>query len=101
MNFFSKTKPAAPGVTIRNVLGEEIDRIEGVWHLENAELSHRNWPHADLSGLYLDGANCEGINLFGARLIKTSFPRCNLRAAEISFANAYGTSCANLFLSSV
>jgi len=46
--------------------------------------------HADLIGLSLDGANCEGINLFGARLVKTSFSRCNLRDAEISYADVSG-----------
>jgi hypothetical protein len=58
---FEKPKPTPPGVIIRNVLGEVIDRVEGVWHLANADLHGRQWPHADLSGLSLDGANCEGI----------------------------------------
>ena len=43
MNFFSmfsKPKPA-PFVVIRNVLGEEIDRVEGVWDLCNADLRGR------------------------------------------------------------
>jgi uncharacterized protein YjbI with pentapeptide repeats len=92
---FTKPKPIPPGVVIRNVVGEQIDYVAGVWDLTNAELSHRQWQHANLSGLSLDGANCEGINLFGARLVKTSFSRCNLRAAEISFANAYGTNFTN------
>ena len=48
------------------------------------------WLHADLSGMSLDGANCEGINLFGARLVRTSFSRCNLRNAELSFSDATG-----------
>ena len=85
---FSKPKPTPPGVIIRNRLGEEIDRVEGVWSLENAELRHRQWLHADLSGLSLDGANCEGINLFGARLVRTSLSRCNLHNAELSFSDA-------------
>lgn len=87
---FSKPKPSPPGVIIRNRLGEEIDRVESVWHLTNADLRHRQWPHANLSGMSLDGANCEGINLFGARPIKTSFSGCNLRNAELSFSNATG-----------
>jgi uncharacterized protein YjbI with pentapeptide repeats len=41
-----------------------------------------------LPGLSLDGANCEGIDLFGARLIRTSFCRANLRNAELSFSDA-------------
>lgn len=85
---FSKPKPKPPGVLILNRLGEEIDRVEGVWDLENADLRGRQWPHADLSGLPLDGADCEGINLFGARLVKTSFSRCNLKDAELSFSDA-------------
>jgi uncharacterized protein YjbI with pentapeptide repeats len=43
----------------------------------------------------LNGANCEGINLFGARLVKTSFCRTNLRGAEISFANTTGADFRN------
>jgi uncharacterized protein YjbI with pentapeptide repeats len=43
----------------------------------------------DRAGQWLDGADCEGINLFGARLVKTSFARCNLRNAELSFSDAY------------
>jgi hypothetical protein len=31
------------GVVIWNVLLEEIDRVEGVWHLANADLRHRQW----------------------------------------------------------
>jgi len=85
---FAKPKPTPPGVIIRNVLGEEIDCVNGVRHLENADLRHRRWHHADLSGISLDGANCEGINLFGARLVRTSFCRANLRNAERSFSNA-------------
>jgi uncharacterized protein YjbI with pentapeptide repeats len=95
VNFLSKTKPAAPGVTIRNVLGEEIDYVAGVWDLTNAELSHRQWQHANPSGLSLDGANCEGINLFGARLVKTSFSRCDLRNAELSFSDATSAKFSN------
>jgi uncharacterized protein YjbI with pentapeptide repeats len=86
-SMFSKPKPV-PVVIIRNVLGEEIDRLEGVRDLVNADLRHRQWPHADLSGLSLDGANCEGIDLFGARLVSTSFCRVNLQNAELSFSDA-------------
>jgi uncharacterized protein YjbI with pentapeptide repeats len=89
-DLFATPKPTPPGVIIRNVLGEEIDSVEGVWNLENADLRHRQWAHADLSGMSLNSANCEGINLFGARLVKTSFCRANLRGAEISFADATG-----------
>jgi len=87
---FAKPKPTPPGVIIRNRLGEVIDRVDGVWHLENADLRGRQWTHADLSGLSLDGAHCEGINLFGARLVRTTFSRCNLRGAEISYADVSG-----------
>jgi uncharacterized protein YjbI with pentapeptide repeats len=87
-DLFAKPKPM-PVVIIRNVLGEEIDRVAG-YDLSGQDLRGRNWSHADLSGRSLDGANCEGINLFGARLVKTSFSRTNLRSAEISFADATG-----------
>jgi hypothetical protein len=92
---FPKPKPTPPGVIIRNRLGEQIDHVEGVWHLSDADLRHRQWPHADLSGQCLDGANCEGINLFGARLARTSFSRCNLRDAEISYADVSGADFRN------
>jgi uncharacterized protein YjbI with pentapeptide repeats len=89
-NWFSPPKPA-PVVIIRNVLGEEIDRVEGVRDLwGGVDLRGRQWAHADLAGQWLDGANLEGANLFGARLVHTSFARCNLRNAELSFSNAYG-----------
>lgn len=62
-------------VIIRNVLGEEIDRVEGVRDLwGGVDLRGRQWDHADLAGLRLDGANLED----GARFVKTSFARCNL-----------------------
>jgi hypothetical protein len=86
-SMFSEPMPA-PVVIIRNVLGEEIDRVDSVYDLMNADLRNRQWPHADLSGVSLDGAICEGINLFGARLVRTSFSRVNLRNAELSFSDA-------------
>jgi uncharacterized protein YjbI with pentapeptide repeats len=55
----------------------------------------KQWAHADLSGLSLDGAACEGINLFGARFVKTSFSRCNLQNAELSFSSATQASFCN------
>jgi len=85
---FTKPKPTPPGVIIRNRLGEVIDRVEGVWDLTNADLRHRQWAHADLTEMSLDGANCERINLFGARLVRTSFCRATLRNAELSFSDA-------------
>lgn len=89
MGWFWREKPK-PVVIIRNVLGEEIDRVEGVRDLWGQDLRGRQWPHVNLRGMYLDGANLEGANLFGARIVNTSFAHCNLRNAEISFANAYG-----------
>lgn len=90
---FGKPKPS-PVVIIRNRLGEEIDRVEGVRDLWGQDLRGRQWQHADLRGMILDGANLEGANLFGARLVNTSFCRANLRGAEVSFAKADG---ANFF----
>jgi uncharacterized protein YjbI with pentapeptide repeats len=48
--------------------------------------------HADLSGLSLYGAQCDGINLFGARLYRTDFQRASLRGAELAFSYAAGAS---------
>jgi hypothetical protein len=70
-DWFPPPKPA-PVVIIRNVLGEEIDRIPA-WDLCNQDLHGKQWMHADLSNISLAGANCEGINLFGARLVHTAF----------------------------
>ena len=72
MGWFWQEKPK-PVVIIRNVLGEEIDRVEGVRDLWGQDLRGRQWPHVDLSGMFLDGANLEGANLFGARIVNTSF----------------------------
>ena len=35
---FAKPKPTPPGEVIRNVLGKEVDRVEGFWRLTNADL---------------------------------------------------------------
>ena len=91
MGFFSlfrAPKLTPPPIIIRNVLGEEIDRIEGLYSLMNADLHGRQWAHANLSGMNLSCANCEGINLFGARLVGTNFSRCNLRNAELAYSDA-------------
>jgi uncharacterized protein YjbI with pentapeptide repeats len=74
-------------VIVRNRLGEEIDRVQGC-DLWTADLSKRDWRHADLSGMGLFGANCEGINLWGARLVGSDFSRANLRGAELAYSDA-------------
>jgi uncharacterized protein YjbI with pentapeptide repeats len=81
---FTKPKPTPPGVTIKNFFG--------VWRLENVDLKGRHWAHADLSGMSLAGANCEGIELFGARLVRTSFCRANLKNANLAYATVGGAS---------
>jgi uncharacterized protein YjbI with pentapeptide repeats len=43
-----------------------------------------------MSGLSLYGAQCDGINLFGARLYQTDFQKASLRAADLSFSYAAG-----------
>jgi Pentapeptide repeats (8 copies) len=88
-DWFSPPKPA-PVIIIRNVLGEEIDRIEGTRDLWNQDLRGRQWQHADLSHLSLYGAQCDGINLFGARLYRTDFQKASLRGAELAFSYAAG-----------
>jgi Pentapeptide repeats (8 copies) len=97
VNFFgilSKPKPV-PCVVIKNVLGQVLLQIPGRYDLIGANLRGLNLAHADLSNMSLDGANWEGINLFGARLVKTSFTRCNLRDAEVSFSDATGANFSN------
>jgi uncharacterized protein YjbI with pentapeptide repeats len=91
---FGKPKPA-PVVIIRNRLGEEIDRVEGVRDLWGQDLRGRQWPHVDLSKQSLAGANCEGINLFGARLERTDFSHAILKNAELSFSYAAGANFRN------
>ena len=50
------TQTSSTVVIIRNVLGEEIDRVEGARDLwGKVDLRGRQWQHADLSGAWLDG----------------------------------------------
>ena len=90
-DWFSPPKPA-PVVIIRNVLGEEIDRIEGVRDLIGPRPRGRQWKHADLSGLSLFGEQLEGIQLLGARLFRTDFQKASLRGADLAFSYAAGAS---------
>jgi uncharacterized protein YjbI with pentapeptide repeats len=90
-DLFGTPKPALV-IIIRNVLGEEIDRVEDARDLWNQDLRGRQWPHADLSGFSLWGAQCDGINLFGARLHRTDFQKASLRGAELAFSYAAGAS---------
>ena len=88
---FSTDKPAAPVVIIRNVLGEEIDRVEGVRDLwGKVDLRGRQWAHAELSGMWLDGSDLTGANLFGARLKNTSFRGAILRDADLAYSLVSG-----------
>jgi uncharacterized protein YjbI with pentapeptide repeats len=91
-DLFGTTPKPTPMVIIRNVLGEEIDRVEGVWRLAGLDLSRKQWPHADLSNVSLCGAQCDGINLFGARLFRTDFQNASLRGAELAYSYAAGAS---------
>jgi uncharacterized protein YjbI with pentapeptide repeats len=92
--FGLKPKPV-PVIIIRNRLGEEIDRVEGVCDLWGQDLRGRQWAHADLSKVSLAGANCERINLFGARLERTDFSHAVLKNAELSYSYAAGASFRN------
>jgi hypothetical protein len=86
-DWFSPPKPA-PVVIIRNVLGEEIDRVEGVHDLwGGVDLRGRNWSHAELSGMWLDGSDLTGANLFGARCVGTSFARCKMLNVNLAYAH--------------
>jgi uncharacterized protein YjbI with pentapeptide repeats len=86
-DLFGSPKPK-PGVIIRNVLGEEIDRVEGTRDLLFQDLRGRQWPHVDLSGMFLQGANLEGANLMGGKFLRTSFAKCNLRNVDMAYGNA-------------
>ena len=91
-NLFCAPKPK-PVVIIYNVLHEEIDRVEGVRDLwGGVDLRGRNWSHAELSGMWLDGSDLTGANLLGARCIGTSFARCNLKNANLAYARIEGAS---------
>lgn len=74
-----------PVVIIRNVLGQEIDRVEGTRDLFYQDLRCRNWPSVDLSGLSLQGSDLSGANLIGCRCVRTSFFRTKLTAADLSY----------------
>ena len=93
-SLFKAPKPK-PVVIIRNVLGEEIDRVEGVRDLINADLRGRQWPSVDLSHELLWGANLEGAHLMGARLVHACFYKANLRGVDISYADAWGADFRN------
>ena len=86
------TPKATPVVIVYNVLHEEIDRIVGARDLVGQDLRGRNWNHADLSGLSLWGARCDGIQLLGARLFRTDLQKASLRGAELAFSYAAGAS---------
>jgi len=87
---FSAPAPKPPPfVIIRNVLGDEIDRVEG-WDLCNKDLRNRDWRHVDLSGQSLQGSDLTGINMLGADLRGASLGNCKLVGCEISYANASG-----------
>jgi uncharacterized protein YjbI with pentapeptide repeats len=76
-------------IIIRNVLGEEIDRVPAR-DLYNQDLRGKQWMHADLSGMSLFGANLDGANLFGARLHRTDFQKASLRGADLAFSYVEG-----------
>jgi hypothetical protein len=91
-DLFSAPKPK-PVVIIYNVLHEEIDRVEGVRDLwGGVDLCGRNWSHAELSGMWLDGSDLTGANLFGARCVGTSFARCKMINATLAYARIEGAS---------
>jgi uncharacterized protein YjbI with pentapeptide repeats len=92
MGFFDWFTPKpAPVVIIRNVLGEQIDVVYAR-DLSGQDLKGRQWPHADLSNVSLWGGQCDGINLFGARLFRTDFQKASLRGADLAFSYAAGAS---------
>jgi hypothetical protein len=73
VGFFDWLSPPrpAPVIIIRNVLGEEIDRVFA-------------------RDLYNQDLHLEGANLFGARLYRTDFQKASLRGAELAFSYAAG-----------
>ena len=87
-DLFGAPKPQ-PKFLVKNVLGEVIDELP-FRSLEGQDLRGRNWNHADLSGLSLWGARCDGIQLLGARLFRTDFQKASLRGAELAFSYAAG-----------
>ena len=88
---FSTDKPA-PVVMIRDVLGEEIDRVEGVRDLwGGVDLRGRNWSRAELSN-DADGSDLDRRQSIGARCVGTSFARCNLKNANLAYARIEGAS---------
>jgi uncharacterized protein YjbI with pentapeptide repeats len=86
-DLFGSPKPG-PVVIIRNVLGEEIDRVEGTRNLFYQDLHGHQWPNVDLSCLSLQGANLEAANLMGGKFVRASFAKCNLRTVDMAYGNA-------------
>ena len=101
MGFFADlfgTATPAPVTIVRNVLGEEIDRIR--WCNGEDLRRHVNALGA-LSEMSLFGAQCDGINLLGARLFRTDFQKASLRGAELAFSYAAGASFVVLICAAV
>jgi uncharacterized protein YjbI with pentapeptide repeats len=64
----------------------DLDRVEGVRDLwGGVDLRGRQWAHAELSGMWLDGSDLTGANLFGVRLKNTSFRGAILRDADLAY----------------
>ena len=85
-----ETKTQSTWRFVRNVLGEVIDHVEGVWDLTNADLRGRLWAHANPSGICLDGSDLSETNLLGANLGRASLRHCTLLGCEISYADVLG-----------
>ena len=90
-DLFGAPKPV-PSVVIKNVLGEVLLEIPGRRDLVGANLQNLNLAHAALSNVSLWRAQCDGINLFAARLYRTDFQKASLRGAELAFSYAAGAS---------
>jgi uncharacterized protein YjbI with pentapeptide repeats len=85
-DLFSAPRPK-PVLIVRKVLGEQID-IVNARDLWGQDLRGQNWSHVNLSGLSLYGAQCDEINLFGARLHRTDFQKASHRGADLAFSYA-------------
>jgi uncharacterized protein YjbI with pentapeptide repeats len=79
-----------PVVIIRDRLGREIDRVEGVRDLWGQTLRNRDWRHVNLEGVCLQGSDLTGTNMLGANLKNASLRNCTLIGCEISYADASG-----------
>jgi uncharacterized protein YjbI with pentapeptide repeats len=82
---FSSSRPHTKTI-IQNVLGETLLELPVRDLVGSTCLRDKDLSHASLQRHWLDGADLENVNLFGADLRDCSFAWCNLKNANLAYA---------------